>query len=394
MASLREIKDRIGSVRSTLKITSAMKLVASAKLRKAQKAIEALRPYERTLAEILAAVGGAGTAAAPASLSGCASLTPDPTRVNGFAGALPLPANSSSAATNTSSAATNTSSAGTHTSSAGTHTSSAGLTGGSLVRRDAGNAATALTGPTAVVAIASNSSLCGGFNANVIRKTLETIRACEVEVEVFPLGRKMAEALRRNGFPGVKDYNDLIGHPSYEKSAALARELAERFQAGELSRVILVYNHFAAAASQVPTVEQYLPFEGIPGQARDDKKGVREDEKRVWDDVVSSSAGTNTSSAGTNTSSADLIGGSPADDYILEPDAEALVRQLLPQVLMLKFHAAILDSAAAEHAARTIAMQTASDNAEDLLGELTLEYNKGRQQKITAEILDLLGGAQ
>ena len=80
--------------------------------------------------------------------------------------------------------------------------------------------------------------------------------------------------------------------------------------------------------------------------------------------------------------------------YLMEPDAEALVAQLLPQVLMLKFYAAILDSAAAEQAARTIAMQTASDNAEDLLGELTLEYNKGRQQKITAEILDLLGGAQ
>ena len=80
--------------------------------------------------------------------------------------------------------------------------------------------------------------------------------------------------------------------------------------------------------------------------------------------------------------------------YILEPDAEALVAQLLPQVMLLKFHAAILDSAAAEQAARTIAMQTATDNAEDLLGELTLEYNKGRQQKITAEILDLLGGSQ
>ena len=292
MASLREIKDRIGSVRSTLKITSAMKLVASAKLRKAQKAIEGMRPYERTLAEILAALPAA---------------EPSPS----------------------------------------------------------GNAAAVTVGPTAIVAIASNSSLCGGFNANVIRKTLETIRACEGEVEVFPLGRKMTEALRRNGYPGVKDYNDLIGHPSYDKSAALARELAGRYQAGELSRVILVYNHFAAATSQVPTVEQYLPFTEIPGQARDD----------------------------TSSSSAGVTGGSPAEDYILEPNAETLVSQLLPQVLMLKFHAAILDSAAAEHAARTIAMQTATDNAEDLLGELTLEYNKGRQQKITAEILDLLGGA-
>ena len=279
MASLREIKDRIGSVRSTLKITSAMKLVASAKLRKAQRAIESLRPYERTLAEILAAL--------PA---GAPSTTP-------------------------------------------TH--------------DA---------PTAVVAIASNSSLCGGFNANAARLALETIRACENGVEVYPLGRKMAEALKRAGYSSDQDYNDLVGHPSYEKSAALARSLAERFQQGEIGRVVLVYNRFRSASSQEPVAEEYLPFTAPVVQSESE--------------------------------------GSPsAEEYILEPDAEALVAQLLPQVMLLKFHAAILDSAAAEQAARTLAMQTASDNAEDLLGELTLEYNKGRQQKITAEILDLLGGA-
>ena len=308
MASLREIKDRIGSVRSTLKITSAMKLVASAKLRKAQKAIEGMRPYEKTLADILAAVNGAGTAAAPAPLSTTPSF-------------------------------------------AGSSSSFAGLTGES---------------PTAIVAIASNSSLCGGFNANVIRKALETIRACEGPVEVYPLGRKMVEALRRAGYTCPADYNDLVGHPSYEKSAALARSLAERFERGELSRVVLVYNRFASTSRQEPIAEPYLPF-------------------------TSSS----TSFAGPSSSFAGLTGESPADnDYILEPDAAALAAQLLPQVMILKFHAAILDSAAAEQAARTIAMQTASDNAEDLLGELTLEYNKGRQQKITSEILDLLGGAQ
>ena len=313
MASLRGIKDRIGSVRSTLKITSAMKLVASAKLRKAQRAIEALRPYERTLAEVLAAVNGAGAAAAPAPRSGCASLTPDPARVNGYAGALPLPSSTTPA-----------------------HDAPAGK--------------------TAVVAIASNSSLCGGFNANAVRLALETIRACEGGVEVYPLGRKMAEALKRAGSAADQDYNDLVAHPSYDKSAGLARSLAERFQAGEIARVVIVYNRFVSASSQEPVAEQYLPFASPV--------------------VLSESEE------------------SPApNDYILEPDAEALVAQLLPQVMLLKFHAAVLDSAAAEQAARTLAMQTASDNAEDLLGELTLEYNKGRQQKITAEILDLLGGA-
>ena len=309
MASLREIKDRIGSVRSTLKITSAMKLVASAKLRKAQKAIEALRPYERTLAEIYTAIGSAGPAAAPSPLSSSASLTLDPVRVNGSEGALPFPADRVT--------------------------------------------------PTAVVAIASNSSLCGGFNANVVRKALETIRGCEGAVEVYPLGRKMAEALRRAGYTADRDYNDLVGHPSYEQSVALARSLAERFERGELARVVLVYTSFVSASRQEPVAETYLPFE-------DDNKNGR--------DVILSESG--------------------ESEYLLEPDAAALAAQLLPQVMLLKFHAAILDSAAAEQAARTLAMQTATDNAEDLLGELTLEYNKGRQQKITAEILDLLGGSQ
>ena len=313
MASLREIKDRIGSVRSTLKITSAMKLVASAKLRKAQRAIEALRPYERTLAEVLAAVGPTGTPSSrrPSSLSAIAET--------GFGATNPAAAEPS------------------------TEGIPAGDNKGTPNR----------TPKTAIVAIASNSSLCGGFNANAARLALETIRACEGDVEVSPLGRKMAEALKRAGYTTDQDYNDLVGHPSYEKSAALARSLSERFQAGELSRVVLVYNRFRSASSQEPVAEEYLPFAAPV--------------------ILSESEG--------------------PEDYILEPDAEALVAQLLPQVMLLKFHAAVLDSAAAEQAARTLAMQTASDNAEDLLGELTLEYNKGRQQKITAEILDLLGGA-
>ena len=289
MASLREVKDRIGSVRSTLKITSAMKLVASAKLRKAQRAIEGMRPYERTLAEILAAVGA--------------------------------------------------------------NSSFAGSSGES---------------PAAIIAVASNSSLCGGFNANVVRKAVETIRACEGEVELYPVGRKMADGLRRAGYTAQGDWNDLIGHPAYEKTAALARSLSDRFLAGELSRVLLIYTRFKSASSQEPVVETWLPFE-IPDQVGDDKSNRHSRLDRESQDDVK---------------------------YILEPSAEALAAQLLPQVLMLKFHAAILDSAAAEQAARTIAMQTATDNAEDLLGELTLEYNKGRQQKITAEILDLLGGDQ
>ena len=261
-----------------------MKLVASAKLRKAQRAIEGMRPYEEMLNEILSSVS---------SLCDVASVSSD----------------------------------------LNPQTASA-------------------SGKTVVVAVSSNSSLCGGFNANAVRATIEEISRHE-DVEVIPVGRKMSEAVKRLGCTCDQDYSELVGHSSYEKSAALAHKLLDRFNAGEISRVVLVYNHFISTASQKPVVEQYLPFEKpqVQGNASDE------------------------------------------DEYIIEPGASEVARELLPQLLMLKFHAAMLDSIAAEHAARTMAMQTATDNAEDLLGELTLEYNKGRQQKITSEILDLVGGA-
>jgi F-type H+-transporting ATPase subunit gamma len=209
MASLREIKDRIGSVRSTLKITSAMKLVASAKLRKAQRAIEALRPYERTLAEIYTAIGSAGPAAAPSPLSSSASLTLDPVRVNGSEGALPFPADRVT--------------------------------------------------PTAVVAIASNSSLCGGFNAAVIRKTLAVVKKWEqdgAKVTVFSVGRKMADAMRKAGYPSPADYTKLADTPSYEGAAALADTLIAAFDEGRFDRVELIYNHFHSTASQAAQMAQ------------------------------------------------------------------------------------------------------------------------------------------
>jgi F-type H+-transporting ATPase subunit gamma len=306
MPSLKAIRKRIGSVKNTRKITRAMKMVAAAKLHRAQQAIAGMLPYEEKLHSILQ-----------------------------------------------------------------------NLLADSAVRQLLETPLLQENGSprVAVVAFSSNSSLCGGFNANVIRKALETIRGCEGAVEVYPLGRKIVEALRRAGYTADADYNDLVAHPSYEKSAALARSLAERFGRGELSRVVLVYNRFASASRQEPVAETYLPF-------------YSEAPERAAGNYFSDKFAEKPISAPPSTTPAH------ASDYILEPDAAALAAQLLPQVMILKFHAAILDSAAAEQAARTIAMQTASDNAEDLLGELTLEYNKGRQQKITAEILDLLGGAQ
>ena len=292
MPTLKEIKGRIGSVKSTLKITSAMKLVSSAKLHKAQQAAEAMRPYEEALLRILAAARGAActqevsSAHQPAeTLAPCASEASDAHR------------------------------------------------------------------PTAIVAIASNSSLCGGFNTNIIAKVREVRRPGDV---VYSIGRKMADAMRRDGFATPEDLNALIEHPSYGPAADLVSRLMEDCAKGRLEKVLLVYTHFVSTARQVPVVEELL---GADSSARPV-----------------------------------ILSESEESDILIEPGRKELLEALEPKTIKLKLYAALLDSAAAEHAARTVAMQTATDNAENLLAELTLQYNKGRQQKITSEILDLAGG--
>lgn len=292
MPTLKEIKGRIGSVRSTLKITSAMKLVSSAKLRKAQNAIAAMRPYEEELRRMLAMASGAG---------GVTENVTSPAKTANFAGDVPEK----------------------------------------------------VTSPAVIIAVASNSSLCGGFNANVIAKVRSVRRPGDV---VYTIGRKMADAMARDGFSSPSDYSALSEHPAYSDAAALVEKLSKDFYEGRISGVTLVYTHFVSTSRQVPVVERLLPIE-TPNHVGGDEGAVI-----------------------------------PGPDALLEPSARELLTALLPRTLKLKLYAALLDSAAAEHAARTIAMQTATDNAEDLLSELTLQYNKGRQQKITSEILDLAGG--
>ena len=323
MASLREIKDHIASVRSTLKITSAMKLVASAKLRKAQQAAEGIRPYTEALAAMLANVMGALPSASGKGPGRVPQGEPGPgiAPPKSYAGAqtvIPSGAKES----------------------------------------------------VAIVAVASNSSLCGAFNINVIHKVQEVIAQCRKEgsdVEVISVGRKVADSMRKAGYPSPADWSDLVGHNTFDKSAAFAQTLIDAFNSGRYNRVLFIYNHFVSTSSQKILVEQYLPFSAVPA-------GVGQSETVEEGKPAISRGGEN--------------------DFILEPSREEILATLLPQVMRLRVHTVLLDSIAAEHAARTIAMQTASDNAEDLLGELTLEYNKGRQQKITSEILDLVGGAR
>ena len=310
MASLKEIKNRIASVKNTLKITSAMKMVASAKLHKAQSAIGNKLPYEQKLHKMLSGMlQDDDLQRALQNELGFGAEDRSPVILQDIpVDAIP-------------------------------------------VKEDVSR--------VAVVVFSSNSSLIGAFNANVIKKFNEALHLLaangyvQEDIDIYTVGRKIAESVKRDGYKSYKELHDLSDKPDYDKASDLADELVDRFSAGKVGQVILIYNHFASMSSQPSVRENYLPM--------------------ALNDYNESSE--------------------PVD-YLLEPDPLSLVKDLLPLVLTLKIYTVALDASAAEHAARTVAMQVASDNAQDLISELTLVYNKGRQQAITAEILDLVGGMQ
>lgn len=291
MASLKEIKGRIGSVEGTLKITSAMKLVASAKLHKAQMAIESMLPYDRQLHKIMVSL-----------LSGDAKVT------------TPL-----------------------------CHPHD-------KVRR------------VAVVTIASNSSLCGGYNSNALRHTTALLHEyaqaglTSDAIDCYVIGRKLDQSLNKlKGFNHIKDYVEKGDNPAFATAQELANRLMKDYIEGRIDRVELQYMHFKNTASQIPTREQFLPV------------------------VLNTDNGQQ---------GADSCAG-----YIIEPTPSDVLNTLIPDALCMKIYTIMLDAQAAEHAARTVAMQTATDNANELLDELRIQYNKGRQAAITAELLDIVGGS-
>lgn len=289
MASLKEVKGRIATVNNTRKITSAMKMVASAKLHKAQGAITNMLPYERRLHGLLTNL-----------LGGSEVLVWNTPRE---------------------------------------------------VKR------------VALVVFSSNSSLCGGFNANVIKHAtqwLDEYQALGKEnILIYPVGKKVADALSKMGYAIQGNFQHLADKPSFAEAAELAQGLMNLFTRGEVDRVELLYNHFKNTASQILTREVYLPM------ASEVCHPERSEGSRIHQET----------------------------DYILEPSREELLATLLPKVLRMKLYTVQLDSNASEHAARTMAMQIATDNADDLLQELTLMYNKTRQQAITNELLDIVGGS-
>lgn len=283
--NLKEVKQRIQSVKTTQKITSAMKLVSAAKLRRAQSAIEGMRPYQQKLDNILS------------------------------------------------------------TFLCGTSEISTPYTADREVKR------------VAIIIVSSSTSLCGSYNANIIRAAKELIeeyRSADIEIELFPVGKKIFEAITKMGLPFNDALMEQAAVVSYSAVSVVASELMRRFEACELDKIEILYTRFLSAAKQLPVKELFLPI----------------DIENITKDSLF-----------------------PSCEYIVEPCKKDFIEQLLPRVVTLRLFTALLDSVAAEHAARMMAMQIATDNAEELIGNLVLEYNKGRQQAITNELLDIVSGS-
>ena len=293
MASLKEVKNRISSVKSTRQITSAMKMVASAKLHKAQGRIENMLPYQRKLNEILTNF-----------------LSTDATIESPYTDERPV-------------------------------------------------------GRVAIVAFSSNSSLCGAFNSNVakmLERTLEEYQSLGREnIQIYPVGKKVEEAVKKLGFVPQGSYQEMADKLSYMQAYELAGTLMKEFLEGRVDKVELIYHHFKSTGSQILTRDEYLPI----------------NLDKVAEEATESTAGKSSFN----------------NDYIVEPSAARLITELLPKVLSQKIYTVLLDSNTSEHAARMLAMQAATDNANELIQDLTKQYNKSRQQAITNELLDIIGGS-
>jgi len=282
MANLKEIRNRISSVSSTMQITSAMKMVSAAKLKKAQDAITAMRPYADKLTELLQSL----------------SATLDADSGSKFA-----------------------------------------------EQREVNK--------VLLVAISSNRGLCGAFNSNIIKQTSSLIKETYAgkDVSVLAIGKKTNDFFEKTG-QVIANKSDVYDKLTFDNVASIAEMIMEKFNEGEFDKVVLIYNQFKNAATQIVQSEQFLPI--VP-------------------------------MAGETTSNA---------DYIFEPSKAEIVEQLIPKSLKTQLYKAVRDSFASEHGARMTAMHKATDNATELRDQLKLTYNKARQAAITNEILEIVGGAE
>lgn len=282
MANLKEIRNRIASVSSTMQITSAMKMVSAAKLKKAQSAITQMRPYSNKLSELLQ------------SLSGTLNVE-----------------------------------------SGGVYAD----------QREVSN--------VLFVVITSNRGLCGAFNSQVVKMTLQFIEENykDKNVTFLTIGKKGNDVLSKS-YNIVQNQSAIYEDLTFENGAKIADFLMESFANKTYDKIYIGYNIFKNAANQIPTIEQFLPIVPAEGDLNNNL------------------------------------------DYIFEPSKNEIVLELIPKSLKMQLYKAIRDSFAAEHGARMTAMHKATDNANDLKNELKLNYNKARQAAITNEILEIVGGAE
>lgn len=281
MANLKEIRSRISSVSSTMQITAAMKMVSAAKLKKAQDAIIAMKPYAYKLKQLLE------------------------------------------------------------------HLSSA------LGSENVYNPRKGAVKRVLLVAITSNRGLCGAFNANVVKKVIELAQTTykDKEVQYYTIGKKGNDVLKKTD-KVLDNNNHIFDKLTFANAASLAEVLMTRYTNGKFDQIVLVYNSFKNAATQILTEETFLPIQPIVT----DKKTTT--------------------------------------DYLYEPSKQEIVTQLIPRSLKTQLFKALRDSVAAEHGARMTAMHKATDNAQDLKNELILTYNKARQATITGEIIEIVGGSE
>lgn len=282
MANLKEIRNRIASIGSTMQITKAMKMVSAAKLKKAQDAITQMRPYANKLTELLQ------------NLS--ASLDDDASGVYS-------------------------------------------------TQREISN--------VLLVVLTSNRGLCGGFNSSIVKTTKKHIIAnyADKNIELFTIGKK-GDAVLAKEFKVLENNIAIFDNLTFDNAAVIAESLMKQFTEGNYDKIEIIYNRFKNAATQIATVEQFLPIKPIDG------------------------------------------GTAINTDYLFEPSKSEIILELIPKSLKTQLYKAIRDSYASEHGARMTAMHKATDNATELRDDLKLTYNKARQAAITNEILEIVGGAE
>jgi F-type H+-transporting ATPase subunit gamma len=241
----------------------------------------------------------------------------------------------------------------------------------------------------ALIVYASNSSLCGGYNANVIKMMQQAIEEYKSlgndNILIYPIGRRIAEKVAKLGLKSGGSFLELADKPNSSQCIDIAKDIMDKFNKGELDRVEMIYHHFKSAGSQVLTRRTFLPIDLSEDFTADNDRDLSSN-------VVTAKA----QEYLRKKKSKEYQSGESVplnDDFIVEPDLKTVLNELIPKMLHLMVYTALLDSNASEHAARMVAMQTATDNADEILRQLNLQYNKSRQQAITNELLDIVGGS-